>query len=201
MNKQYDQNKAGYYFLTIQAGDGRTLLASNNERAYIVTQLQDILSMRSLLEDSEAYLRLASHIDLLAYSIQKQHIQLLLFAIAESSARTLGTMLSQRLVHYQSEWRTVKSKPMAASIPYVSIKKLIGPHQALQSSLDLHLAHSDWEYDRYSSIGFYLHDRRGDWMRIWRLSYLYDALPTNYRHHIQSSVPISKATLTPASLV
>ena len=60
-------------------------------------------------------------------------------------------------------------------------KKLRGAHQALEQSVAIHSLHTDWEYDRYSSIGFYLHDRRGDWMRLWRLSQLYDNEPTHYR--------------------
>src|SRR5690606_10730899 len=63
----------------------------------------------------------------------------------------------------------------------IVIRHLAGPHAALQQSVVLHLQHTDWEYDRYSSIGFYLHDRRGDWMHLWRLSQLYANDSTHYQ--------------------
>ncbi len=65
------------------------------------------------------------------------------------------------------------------------MKKLSGKHEALALSASIHLLHKDWEYDRYSSIGFYLHDRRGDWMKLWRLTQLYDNDATLYREYLE----------------
>ena len=70
----------------------------------------------------------------------------------------------------------------------MNIRKLAGEHEALGLSADIHLIHKDWEYDRYSSIGFYLHDRRGDWMKLWRLTKLYDNNAAAYRNFIQHAL-------------
>lgn len=64
--------------------------------------------------------------------------------------------------------------------------KLIGRHEALNVSKEIHLLHDDWRHDRYSSIGFYLDDRRGDWMRPYRLMTLFNAKPKQYLRFLRS---------------
>lgn len=181
-------NDAGYYLVSLSSSYGSRLLLSNNERAFIISQLQDILRARSFLEEPNPHHRLASKVDLLAYSILPSNTQLLLFSISKHVAEMLGVFLSNRLIEYRSEWQITPSKH---STPLITIKKLIGPHDALQVSIKLHSQHSDWEFDRYSSIGFYIHDRRGDWMRLWRLTQLYDNSSEKYLHLLQTTRDIS----------
>lgn len=168
----------GYYHVEFIASDSRKLLSSNNERAFIVSLLQDLLSPRLLLSDIAPHKQLASCIDLLAFSITSTSIHLLLFAIDASVVSDFTHCITARLSQYQFDYhpRLLLAKPSV-----VRTKKLRGPHQALAQSIEIHALHEDWEYDRYSSIGFYLHDRRGDWMRIWRLSQLYENTSENYR--------------------
>ena len=169
----------GYYSVTFYTPGSKRLLHTNNERAFIISQLQDLLSPRLLISSVPAYKQMASCIDLLAFSITSSQVQLVVFAIDGSVITQLASSICSRLLQYQNEYH-----PTAAAAhyqPYTSIKKLRGPHQALGRSITLHLLHEDWEYDRYSSIGFYLHDRRGDWMRMWRLTQLYDNDPQAYR--------------------
>ena len=64
--------------------------------------------------------------------------------------------------------------------------RLAGRHEALCVSKEIHLLHEQWRYDRYSSIGFYLDDRRGDWMRPYRLTSLFNAQPKQYLQFIKS---------------
>lgn len=174
----------GYFLISVSSVLEGRLIVSNNERAFVVSQLQDVLGVRSLLEDPYSNRRLSAHIDLLAYSIAPQTIQLLVFAISRKSARNLATLLSDRLRQYQSEYRvTGRSRDTTCTI-----KRLLGQHQALGASIAMHCQHSDWEYDRYSSIGFYLHDRRGDWMRPWRLCRLYENNPEVYRLLLQNEL-------------
>lgn len=181
--KQYITSH-GYYHIQLQPPPGVALFASNGERAYVIALLQDLLSPRFMLQQTPPSKQLSSCIDLLAFSLTKNEIHLLVFSIDASVSRYLASFLMRQLDTYTSEFRP-KQKPSKTPAMFMSIKKLRGSHHALQQSLELHLLHTDWEYDRYSSIGFYLHDRRGDWMRIWRLTNLYENKATHYRTLIQ----------------
>lgn len=167
----------GYYSVMLTPQNGRYAVHTNSERAFVVSQLQDLLSPRLLLVTVPPHKQFASCIDLLGFSITRESVYLVLFAIDTSSATHLATCLAKRLVQYQSEYHPSKAMPAQLRI---AVKKLRGPHQALARTVVLHLKHEDWEYDRYSSVGFYLHDRRGDWMRTWRLAQLYDNNVDNY---------------------
>lgn len=169
----------GYYTVSIASFDSRAFIRSNNERAFVISQLQDLLSPRLLLDSSPAHKQLASCIDLLAYSIRPDSIGFVVFAIDVSLLSHLITLVVSRLRQYQTEYFSIQT-----SEPLIQIKKLRGEHHALLQTSKLHARHEDWEYDRYSSIGFYLNDRRGDWMRIWRLSKLYENDPLLYRQHV-----------------
>jgi hypothetical protein len=173
----------GYYLVTLSSQAGCRLLHSNNERAFVISQLQDLLSPRLLLGSVPPHKQLASSIDLLAFSITSGSIQLLLFSIDSSIVSRFTASISTRLTQYQYEYSPTQLEN-AHALRWIT-KKLRGPHHALSLSITTHLSHEDWEYDRYSSIGFYLHDRRGDWMRTWRLAQLYDTDASNYRLLIQ----------------
>ena len=183
----------GYFSVRVSKQGGTLLLRSNSERAFVLAQLQDLLGVRTLLEDPESRKRLSAHVDLLAYSINGSHVQLLIFSLSRTDARALSTIIKQRLQQYQSEYCDYRT----AQAHSISIKRLRGKHQALSQSIDIHCAHQDWEYDRYSSIGFYLHDRRGDWMRIWRLSKLFDNDPEIYRLLIEDRLSRQGGTSSP----
>lgn len=189
----------GYYSVIFYTPGSQRLLRTNNERAFIISQLQDLLSPRLLISVVPPHKQLASCIDLLAFSITPETIQLLLFAIDVSVITQITTNICNRLAQYQDEYRPTNS--MCHTKPYIAVKKLHGPHQALAYSVTLHLLHEDWEYDRYSSIGFYLHDRRGDWMRTWRLAQLYENDPTTYRlfidQHTKNAAHQQYTTLQP----
>jgi len=195
MNRLVDTH--GYYHITLSSQDARPLLSSNNERAFVITLLQDLLTPRLLISEIPEYKQLASCLDLLAFSIRTTSIQLVLFSIDETITDTFAQVVTSRLAEFQSEYCT---KPPAEMRTAVS--RLIGPHQALAQTVTIHKAHEDWEYDRYSSIGFYLHDRRGDWMRMWRVAQLYDNDGENYRALMTKSgrrleEPALRSTLLP----
>ena len=182
----------GYYHARVYSGGPQRFFKTNNERAFIGVQIQQLLAARSVLEDPLYAKSLAHHIDLLAFSISEDGIQLLAYCIDIASLQHLMNILLQRLAQYRSEYQLYKNQPDAS----VTIRKLAGEHEALGLSADIHLLHKDWEYDRYSSIGFYLHDRRGDWMKLWRLTKLYDNDTSKYRHFIQHT--LSRSLLTTA---
>lgn len=168
----------GYYRITIKPIREGRLLCSNNERAFVLSQLQDLLSPRLLIGDIPAHKQLASCIDLIAFSIRDTDIRLVLFAIDQGIVSSFTQHLMGRVAQYQTEYQYPTT--LGSREHRCIIKRLSGPHRALHESVGLHLLHDDWEFDRYSSIGFYLHDRRGDWMRLWRVSQLYENDPANY---------------------
>ncbi len=183
MNDISTKRTNGYYHVHICSSTSERFFKTNNERAFVGVQLQQLLAARSVLEDPLYAKSLAHHIDLLAYSISEKGIHLLAYCIDVSSMQHLMSILSERLKQYQSEY-SFRAQPRE-TIPSISLKKLSGQHEALTMSANIHLIHKDWEYDRYSSIGFYLHDRRGDWMKLWRLTQLYDNNAETYRDFIQ----------------
>ena len=173
----------GYYHVQVCAAESTRFFKTNNERAFVGVQIQQLLAARSVLEDPLYAKSLAHHIDLLAFSISQEGIQLLAYSIDITSLQQLVNIIIARLNQYRSEYQLYGTQAPNAS---VSLRKLTGEHEALSLSADIHLIHKDWEYDRYSSIGFYLHDRRGNWMKLWRLTKLYDNNISSYRQFIHA---------------
>jgi hypothetical protein len=192
MNDMVGSKTNGYYHVRIGCNQSSRYLHTNNERAFVSLQLQQLLAARSVLEDPLYLKSLAHHIDLLAYSISEDGIQLLTYCIDVASIQQMVHIVIARLEQFRSEyWLQYQTAHVTA---ITSITKLAGEHESLKVSADIHLHHKDWEYDRYSSIGFYLHDRRGDWMRLWRLTRLYDNDPTTYRQFILQSKHVLRPT-------
>lgn len=189
MNDVKTKRTNGYYHVQIRSVGSSRFFKSNNERAFIGVQIQQLLAARSVLEDPLYAKSLAHHIDLLAFSISQEGVQLLAYCIDISSLRHLVNILLERLAQYRSEYRLYAHQPDVS----ISIRKLTGEHEALSLSADIHLLHKDWEYDRYSSIGFYLHDRRGDWMKLWRLTKLYDNDTSAYRKFVQHNIRLTQS--------
>lgn len=174
----------GYYHLQIANREGKYILQSNDERAYLLSQLQDILNPHFIFTDVPLRLQLAPTLDLLAFHIGVKSIELLVFAIDQTAAYYLALTLLRRLEVYQDDYfplpATRKRPPLA-----ILVHALHGVHNALVQSFTIHRLSTFWEGDRYSSIGFYAYDRRGDWMRTWRLTQLYDNKPEEYIRMIQ----------------
>lgn len=195
--KEGTPTNARYHLLTISASclsRPQHILSSNSERALVIATLQDNLSARAAY-DSNLRLNpklLASHIDLLGFSITRDHISLLVFTISKESLLRLGKNIITALTDFQNHESTYRPRSVRLRM---SNQELQGPHMALEVSLQLHTHHSDWEYDRYSSVGFYLHGRRGDWMRLWRMARLYKDSPENYRNLLVSSLQHQRALL------
>ena len=163
--------KDQYYHLWIAASKDQLFFASDLDKAFFISLLQDCLSPRKRLSHrTTSDANYAAMIDLIAFSLTNFGVNLLVYAVSTTSVQAFGQQLLTRYASYvqaQKSWEV---------LPFDSIfvhDLLADEHEALAVSREIHLLHDDWEYDRYSSIGFYLHDRRGDWMQAWHLANLF----------------------------
>lgn len=175
---------SGYFHVWISSVKGASFFAGSEDKAFFMTIIQDNLSPRHKL--AQLHLRTSSYsseIDLLAYSLTKTGVHLLVHTTRKTAIEEFGQSL---LLSYQTY---VQQKDALTQLPFDTIfmfDKLAGRHEALYVSREIHLLHDEWRYDRYSSIGFYLDDRRGDWMRPYRLTSLFHAKPKQYIRFIKS---------------
>lgn len=199
MNSKSDhRQEKGYYFVRIH-GDTSNFLSSNGERSFVISQLQDLFTFHPYGYSSNLSYptSIALQSDLLAFSITRDAISLLLFCSSLTALSTLKRSLAEGLAWYSNEYHPQKNT--SRHLRYTT-KKLYGPHQALEYTATIHLLHEDWEYDRYSSIGFYLHDRRGSWMRLWRMSGLFENHAQKYYEFLVSKQKEFRASSVATSL-
>ena len=154
----------------------QVLVRSNSERAFIIATLQDIFEGRLPEDSCRAHKLLSVHVDLLGFSITRESARLVIFALSIVDVRNLGALIINRLSAFQAELY----ENMTPTRFSMHVADIPGGHSALEETLALHARHKDWESDRYSSIGFFLSDRRGAWMRTWRISRLYENSPERY---------------------
>ena len=175
---------SGYFHVWISSVHNTSFFKSDSDKAFFIGLMQDNLSPRMKLDQIKIKpVGYSSEIELLAYSLTNSGVHLLVHTLRKSAIEELGQIL---LLSYEKFFCT---QHVAKDIPFDTIfifDKLLGRHEALSVSREIHLLHEDWRGDRYSSIGFYLDDRRGDWMRPYRLTSLFDNKPRNYLRFIKS---------------
>jgi len=175
---------SGYFHIWISAADDVAFFSSDLDKAYFMTILQDNLSPRMRITELSMRPRgYADSVDLLAFSLTRKGVHLLVYTSRKSAIEELGQVLLMGYADF------IQDKSAFTALPFDTVflfDHLAGRHQALAVSRDIHRRHTDWRYDRYSSIGFYLDDRRGDWMRPWRLTSLFHNKPRQYLRFIKS---------------
>ena len=178
------QHDSGYFHVWISSVHNTSFFKNDSDKAFFIGLMQDNLSPRMKLDQIKIKpVGYSSEIELLAYSLTNSGVHLLVHTLRKSAIEELGQIL---LLSYEEFLHT---QHVAKDIPFDTIfifDKLLGRHEALSVSREIHLLHEDWRGDRYSSIGFYLDDRRGDWMRPYRLTSLFDNKPRNYLRFIKS---------------
>jgi len=180
---------SGYFHVWISAVEGAAFFGCSEDKAYFMTLIQDNLSPRKKLDDHSVRLKgYSSEIDLLAYSLTTTGAHLLVHTTRKTAIEDFGQALLFAYQVYLQEQINVDQLPFDTIFIF---DKLAGRHEALNVSREIHLLHDDWRGDRYSSIGFYLDDRRGDWMRPYRLTSLFEAKPKLYVRFIKSQ-PIER---------
>ena len=175
---------SGYFHVWISSVHDTSFFMNDGDKAFFIGLLQDNLSPRMKLETRKVQpVGYSSEIDLLAYSLTETGIHLLVHTLRKTAIEELGQILLLSYEEYLYAQHTVTQLPFDTIFIF---DKLLGRHEALNVSREIHLLHEDWRNDRYSSIGFYLDDRRGDWMRPYRLTSLFDNKSRNYLRFIKS---------------
>ena len=175
---------SGYFHVWISSAKDSVFFRRNTDKAFFISIMQDELSFRKKLDEAHVYSKgYAADIDLLAFSLTSAGIHLLMHTIRKTAIEELGQALLLSYEQYLREQGTADHLPFDTIFIF---DKLVGRHEALQVSKEIHLLHEDWRNDRYSSIGFYLDDRRGDWMRPNRLTSLFENKPRNYLKFLKS---------------
>ena len=175
---------SGYFHVWISAIEGSSFFTNDTDKAFFMTLIQDCLSPRKKLQElSSRPIGYSSEIDLLAYSLTTTGVHLLVYTTRKSSIENFGQEL---LLSYQTYLQQQSALTLLPFDTVFIFDTLAGRHEALTVSREIHLLHDDWRNDRYSSIGFYLDDRRGDWMRPYRLTSLFEAKPKLYARFIKS---------------
>ena len=175
---------SGYFHVWISAIEGTSFFLADKHKAFFITLLQDSLSPQKKLQHLAPHAHgYSSEIDLLAYSLTTTGAHLLVHTTRKSAIESFGQELLLSYQTYLQERSTLSLLPFDTIFIF---DKLAGRHEALNTSKEIHLLHEDWRNDRYSSIGFYLDDRRGDWMRPYRLTSLFEAKPKLYLRFIKS---------------
>lgn len=167
-----------YYHIWIAAAKDQTFFQNNLDKAYILLLFQEILSPRANIGTSDV----PEHLHLLAYSLNDFGMNLLVESsggvrLVEDFGQQLLTRYAD-YIHAQQSWEAL---PFDTVFTYDALSD---EHEALSISREIHLLHHDWRNDRYSSIGFYLDDRRGDWFSGWQLADLYDNDPVWYQNFL-----------------
>jgi hypothetical protein len=155
--------KDRYYHLWIAAAKDQAFFETNLDKAYMISLFQDRLSPRTR--------EFSSEIDLVAYSLTNFGMNLLLCASGTRAVEDFGQSLLTAYADFLNQQFSWEILPFNTIFAY---DVLADEHEALATSREIHLLHDDWRNDRYSSIGFFLDDRRGDWIHPWRLADLYD---------------------------
>lgn len=165
-----------YYHLWIAASEGQSFFPGSFDKAYFISLLQDLLSPRIHFSTAQ------SPVDLVVFALTSHGVNLLVFAIDQTAVTDFGQNLLLAYADYLNE------QGVRVVLPFDTIfahERLRDEHEALNISRQLHLLPEEWRSDRYTSIGFYLDDRRGDWLQAWRISNLYHNDVTWYEAYLE----------------
>jgi len=176
--------EGSYYHLWIAAAHDSLFFQSNLDKACVISIFQNILSPRNQNVRSDS-------VSLVAYSLTDFGMNLLLYAKKKDVVEGFGQVLLLQYAAYLTEQRSWEVLPFDTIFTNDRLKD---EHEALVISKQIHLLHHYWRNDRYSSIGFYLDDRRGDWIQPWRLVALFNNDRSWYEHYLKDELPYEKTS-------
>lgn len=172
---------SGFFHAWVSASALEEFFLDGTERAFFISMLQDLLS--NVSSQHSTIPSFTKDIDLLAYSLSRTGVHLLVYAQSKIALESLGQTLLIRYTEYLSTHSLRRKLPFDGIFIF---DHLTGRHEALGVSKEIHQIHKNWRTEQYSSIGFYLDDRRGDWMRPYRLTNIYHNQPALYLAYLYS---------------
>ncbi len=178
--------KEKYYHLWIAAAKDKVFFENNLDKAYLISLFQRYLSPRASLNSTPTY---SKDLQLIAYSLTEYGMNLLLVGANSHIVEDFGQSLLLDYANYIQEQRVWEILPFDTIFAY---DNLADEHEALATSREVHLLHDNWRSDRYSSIGFYLDDRRGDWLHAEHLANLYNNDSIWYQNYLMDDTQPAK---------
>lgn len=182
MKQQFVRDSASFYHVWISAAEGSVFFRTSYDKAFFIMLFQDYLGPQSERSDWSRYHQgFASQIGLIAYSLTDFGVNLLVHSASVNAVADFGQTLLSHYAAYLSQQRSWEVLPFDTIFVH---EKLADEHAALKLTRHIHLLHDDWRYDRYSSIGFFLDDRRGSWLEPWRITDLFNNDADWYYHYL-----------------
>lgn len=178
-----NNNETGYYYhLWIAAAEDQLFFASSLDKAFFISLLQDSLSPKKKLDSCwHVHVRELAQLSLLAYSLTDFGVSLLVHCGNTHELESFGQQLLTSYIAYLQDQKAWEILPFDTIFAH---DLLAGTQEALTVSREIHLLHDEWRHDHYSSIGFYLDDRRGDWIQPWRLTQMFNNDTQRYVHFL-----------------
>lgn len=178
MHSKFTTNhNPGFFLISIETTEKEPLANGELDKALFLHILQQYVSPRYKLEANDPVtLRYADTISVVAFSLLSTSYQLVVHT-------TDHTVLRHCMETIKRDYRKHALHPRACSVQYASLSNASA---ALEATFALHSRHTAWATDRYCSIGFYLHDQRGDWMKLWHVSPLFQNDAARYHKLLKS---------------
>lgn len=147
----------GYYHLSIQT---RNQYQPSNKPTFLYLLTHYLSPRIKFNSNDDVIYRYSDSLDLLAFSIDDNRFELVIHTVSNRILRHfLGTLKRDFCFYTNNDC-------------CISVHQLTSQQAALEKTISVHKMIPQSRYTPYSSLGFYVNDRRGDWVRLWRMANL-----------------------------
>lgn len=165
-----DDSAHSFYHIRGQSGVP-ALFLDDQDYAVFLNLLKCCLSSQPRRDISgKSYPLLVKKLDLICFCLMPSGFHLLVYQKEERAVRALmGSVLSNYGRHFNKKYghggKLLKSSPKVSRIRYLSYLEGMTRY--------IHLQPEKWRFYPYSSLAYYLNDKRTDWLRPGRVSRLF----------------------------
>lgn len=152
------------------------------DRAYLISLFQRYLTTnRPKFVEYSPYKNYSYDIELVAFSLTDSKVSLLLYQLSvggyEQYLRSVLTSYKRYFSRRHNQGAVAFRKPRVTPL---------SNNEAVIASKTIHRQANDWRDTRYSSLGFYINERRGDWVKPVRITSAFNNSPSRYLDYINS---------------
>lgn len=163
--------------------NGSPIFLDGLDRAYLISLFQRYLTTnRPKFVEYSPYKNYSYDIELVAFSLTDNKASLLLYQLSvggfEQYIRSVLLSYSRYFSKRHNQTVRLLRKP---TITFLSNK------EAVLASKTIHRQTNDWRRSRYSSLGFYINERRGDWVKPVRITDAFNHSPSRYLDYVNSN--------------